>query len=128
MDALNTLLARCKCGVYLTVNEHRDYYDTPAQRLEELDSREAPPNISDEVRAGILASGNIVELQFYPDTPVGFYVIVHHDLDEALRLALDCIGAAERRGEAVTTAARHDRSAPRQPAVGTRLDRSVGRL
>ena len=94
MDALKTLLARCKCGVYLTVNEHRDYYDTPAQRLEELDSREAPPRISDEVRAGILSSGNIVELQFYPDTPVGFYVIVHHDLDEALRLALDCIGAA----------------------------------
>lgn len=94
MDALKTLLARCKCSVYLKVNEHRDYYDTPAQRLEELDSRECPPEISAEVRAGILSSGNIVELQFYPETPVGFYVIVHHDLDEALRLALDCIGAA----------------------------------
>jgi hypothetical protein len=94
MDALKTLLARCKCGVYLTVNEHRDYYDTPAQWLEELDSRECPPQISDEVRAGILSSGNIVELQFYPDTPVGFHVIVHHDLDEALRMALECVGAA----------------------------------
>ena len=94
MDALKTLLAHCKCGVYLTVNEHRDYYDTPQQRLEELDTRECPPAISDEVRAGILRTGNIVELQFYPNTPVGFYVIVHHDLDEALRLALDCIGAA----------------------------------
>lgn len=93
-DALKALLARCKCGVYLTVNEHRDYYDTPAQRLEELDTRECPPHISDEVRAGILSSGNIVELQFYPDTPVGFYVIVHHDLDEALRLALERVGAA----------------------------------
>jgi hypothetical protein len=94
MDALKTLLARCKCGVYLTVNEHRDYYETPAQRLDELDTRACPPRISDEVRAGILSSGNIVELQFYPDTPVGSHLIVHHDLDEALRLALDCIGAA----------------------------------
>ena len=88
MDKLARLLALCKCGVYLTVNEHRDYYDTPAQRLEELESRECPPKISDEVRAGILSSGNIVELQFYPDTPVGFYCIVHYDLDAALDAAL----------------------------------------
>ena len=45
-------------------------------------------------RAGILATGNVVELQFYPDTPIGSYHIVHHDLDETLRLALECIGAA----------------------------------
>jgi len=94
MDALKTLLARCKCGVYLTVNEHRDSYDTPEQWLDELGGRECPPEISEEVRAGILSGGNIVELQFYPDSPVGFYVIVHHDLDEALRLALKCVGAA----------------------------------
>lgn len=92
-DKLKELLARCKCGVYLTVNEHRDYYDTPEQRLDELQSRECPPEISDEVRSGILSSGNIVELQFYPNTPVVFYVIVHHDVDEALRLALQCLDA-----------------------------------
>lgn len=57
MDALKTLPARCQCGVYLKMNEHRDYYDTPAQRLEELDSRECPPEISAVVRAGILSSG-----------------------------------------------------------------------
>lgn len=94
MDKLKTLLTRCKCGVYLTVNEHRDYYDTPQQRLEELDGRECPPRISDEVRAGILSGGNIVELQFYPYTPVGCHVIVHYDLDQALQLALECLGDA----------------------------------
>ena len=93
MDALKTLLARCKCGVFLTVNEHRDYYETPAQRLERYAGFECPPNISDEVRAGILSSGTIVELNFYPDTPIGSYHIVHHDLDEALRLALGCLDA-----------------------------------
>lgn len=31
MDKLKKLMARCKCGVYLAVNEHRDYYDTPAR-------------------------------------------------------------------------------------------------
>lgn len=94
MDALKTLLARCKCGVFLTVNEHRDYYETPEQRLEWYAGMECPPDISDDVRAGILSSGNIVDLQFYPDTPIGSSQIVHHDLDEALRLALECLGAA----------------------------------
>jgi hypothetical protein len=94
MDALTTLLARCKCGVYLTVNEHRDYYETPAERLEWYAGLECQPDISEDVRAGILSSGNIVDLRVYPDTPIGSYHIVHHDLDEALRLALECVGAA----------------------------------
>lgn len=94
MDKLRILLARCKCGVLLTVNEHRNYYDTPQQRLQELDGREFPPSISDEVRAGILSEGIIVELQFYPDTPIGFHTVVHYDLDQALQLALECLGAA----------------------------------
>ena len=91
MDALRTLLARCKCGVYLAVNEHRDYYENAAQRLEWYAGLECPPQISDEVRAGILASETIVDLQFYPDTPIGSYHIVHHDLDAALRMALECL-------------------------------------
>lgn len=90
-EALKTLLGRCKCGVFLTVNEHRDYYETPQQCLERHAELECPPEISDEVRAGILSSGNIVDLHFYPDTPIGGYHIVHHDLDEALRLALECL-------------------------------------
>ena len=92
MDALKTLLARCKCGVFLKVNEHRDYYLTAEQWLAEYADMECPPAIID--RASILSSGNVVDLQFYPDSPVGSYHIVHHDLDEALRMALVCIGDA----------------------------------
>lgn len=94
MNALKTLLARCQCGVFLTINEHRDYYETPEQRLEWYAGLECPPEISDKVRSGILTSGNIVDLQFYPDTPNCGYQIVHHDIDEALRQALECIGTA----------------------------------
>lgn len=94
MDKLTELLSRCKCGVFLIVNEHRDYYETPQERLDWYASLESPPEITDEVRAGILATGNIVDLQFYPDTPVGSYQIVHYDLDEALRLALGCVSTS----------------------------------
>ena len=94
VKTLKELMARCKCGVLLSVNEHRVYYETPAQRLAWYDDLACPPEIGDEVRAGILSSGNIVDLHFYPESPIGFYQIVHYDLDEALRLALACLPAA----------------------------------
>lgn len=91
VSALHQLLTRCKCGVYLTVNEHRDYYETPAERLDWYARLECPPHIDADVRAGILATGNIVDLQFYPYAPTGSHHLVHYDLDEVLRLALDLV-------------------------------------
>lgn len=111
MDKLKQLMARCKCGVFLTVNEHRDYYLTAEERLEELASRECPPEYTDDVRKAmvetkaiiryltavksrIIAETNtIVELQFYPDTPIGSYSVIHHDLDAALDEALACLSS-----------------------------------
>lgn len=92
MDKLKILLERCKCGVYLTINEHRDYYEGPSARLDWYAGLECSPEIAPEVRGAILLSNNIVDLQFYPDTPVGSYHIVHHDLDSALDEALACLG------------------------------------
>jgi hypothetical protein len=91
MDALKELLTHCKCGVFLTVNEHRNYYLTPEQQLGDYEARECSPEFSEEVRAGILKSGNIVEIQFYPTSPIGSYLIVDYDLDRAVQQALDCI-------------------------------------
>ena len=91
MDKLKQLLARCKCGVFLTVNEHRDYYRSVAYTLDQIACRECPPEIEDGVRAKMIETDTIVELQFYPDTPVGSYSIYHHDLDAALDEALQCL-------------------------------------
>ncbi len=91
MDKLMELLGRCKCGVYLTVNEHRDYYQTAAQALVEADRFECPPQIAPDVKAQMIETNTIVRLQFYPDTPIGFYSIWHHDLDAALDAALACL-------------------------------------
>lgn len=92
-DLLKQLLARCKCGVYLTFNEYKDCYWKTQEGLDDIDARECPPRYSDDVRAGILRTGNLIELQFYPETPVGSYTIVHHDLEQALRDALACCEA-----------------------------------
>lgn len=89
-DLLKQLLTRCKCGVYLTVNEYKDYHWTVQEGLDDIWSRESPPQITLEVWEEILKTGNLIELQFYPDTPIGSYTIVHHDLEQALRDALAC--------------------------------------
>jgi len=39
----------------------------------------------------IYETNNLVHIQFYPDTPIGFYNILHYDLDKALDLALEII-------------------------------------
>ena len=91
MDKLKELLTRCKCGVFLIVNEHRDYYQTVEQRLEEVAGYECPPEIAPEVRAAMIATDTMIDLQFYPDTPIRSYRIVHYDLDAALDEALNCL-------------------------------------
>ena len=88
MIKLAKLLSRCKCGVFFVVNEHRDYYQTAEQRLEELACFECPPEIDDLVRAEIIARNSLVDLQFYPDTPIGSYQIIHYDAEAALDEAL----------------------------------------
>ena len=93
MDKLKELMSRCKCGVFLSVNEHRDYYQTAAARLEELAGYECPPEIEPEVRQKIIETDTIINLHFYPDTPIGFYSLYHYDLDAALDEALACLEA-----------------------------------
>ena len=91
MDKLKELLSRCKCGVFVVVNEHRDYYQSAEQRLEELSLFECPSVITDEVRAKMVELDTIIDVQFYPDTPISSYSIYHYDLDAALDEALACL-------------------------------------
>lgn len=90
MDNLKKLMAKCRCSVSVTVNDHRNYYDTAAQALKEAEEYECPPKIEPEVREKMIATDTIVKVQFYPDTPIGSYCIWHHDLDAALVIALSC--------------------------------------
>jgi hypothetical protein len=84
MDKLKELLSLCKCGVFVSVNEHRDYYNTAEESLDGAEGLECPPEINDDVRAQMIALNTIIRIQFYPDTPIGSYDIWHHDLDAAL--------------------------------------------
>jgi hypothetical protein len=90
-DKLKELISRCKASVHVTVNDHRDYCMTAEAHLKELDERgDHPLEIAPEVRARMILTDTIVNLHFYPHTPIGFYEIYHYDLDKALDKALAC--------------------------------------
>ncbi len=99
MDDLQKLIARCKCGVYVTVNAHRDAHQNAqdwwrdrkwTMLVADLDLIEKSPEF-----AVMMATDTVVEVQFYPDTPVSFYRVLHHDLASALAEAVKLIEGDE---------------------------------
>ena len=86
MNKLQELMNRCKCGVYVTVNEHRDTYETVESWLHEQGA-----DISDSVKSEMITRNTLISVQFYPETPISFHVIYHFSLDAALSEALRCI-------------------------------------
>lgn len=90
LDKLKTLLTRCKCGVYVEVNAHRDVYESVETHFEDLEIQ-APLRIDPDIRAKMIELNTIVEIQFYPTSPVGFFRVYHYDLEAALDKALQCL-------------------------------------
>ena len=84
MDKLKELISKCKCSVMLSINDHRDNYETVEQYL-----RRNNPEIEDpEIVAKMIETDTIICLIFYPNTPIGSCEIYHYDLDRAFDEAL----------------------------------------
>ena len=69
-----------KCGLYLEHNSYRDYYTPLTTAVEE----EGEHWISEDERAKALESGEIWTLQWYPNTPIGFYRVVGSSLESVI--------------------------------------------
>jgi hypothetical protein len=84
MRTLEDLIARVAVSVDLEVNMHRTYYETLDGALEGFarDDSHSPESI-----ASCRASGNVYALQFYPDTPIGFYCLIGGTLAEVVERA-----------------------------------------
>jgi len=87
---LDELIARCKCGVYLMVNQHRDYYQSAADYVAEhlKNHEDCPPDVVGELP---FDGDTVVELQFYPNTPIGSYLCLARSLEDALKYAEECL-------------------------------------
>jgi len=87
MKKLNNLIKSCKAGIHLTINAHKDYYESVDDNIDDDFKKELELNVLNRMKE----LDTIIELQFYPDTPVGFYRIYHYDLELAIDEALNIL-------------------------------------
>lgn len=82
---LKKILKRCKCGVHLSINAHRDFRQTVEEYFEDLGYLiEDPIEVTPEIKKKMIELNTIIELQVYPNTPVSFFTVYHYDLDLAI--------------------------------------------
>lgn len=94
MSQLNKIIERCKCGVYLNINTHKDVYQTTEEAIEEIQYRMVDSGcdpLDDYLVNRMIHHDIIINLQFYPNTPISSYGLYHYDLDEILDIAVDII-------------------------------------
>lgn len=88
MDKLKEILSICRCSFSIEVNRHKDFYQTIKEYLEDDEKYE---DATEDICKKIIDNDNIIEIWMHKDTPVGFYKIIHYDLDLAIEEALKCI-------------------------------------
>jgi len=89
---MEEIIQKCKCGIYLSVNQYRDYYQSIEDAVKEERERNST-DINDELAARMVAEKSLISLQFYPDTPVGFYIVYGTTLDEVVTKAKSVINS-----------------------------------
>lgn len=99
MNKLSLIQQKCQCSVSITINRHRNYYQSIQEGVDDikkptinqiLNSCESEL-LSEEIANKMIEHNTIIDLQFYPNTPIGFYSIYHYDLEMALDEALEIL-------------------------------------
>ena len=125
MNDIQKLLSLCKCGVYITVNGHRDNYETVESYLNNIEfGFNEKLDIEQSVREKMIKTNTVIEIQFYPSTPVGFHVVYHQNLKGALKYALSCFESNPERLPGGTTTI----DTNQQPSSAAPVDRVVGQF
>ncbi len=87
MNELIELFNKCKGSVTIEHNPHKDYYSTVVDYIR----GDAKQEVDEVVLAKMIDLDTIIAITFYPDTPVGFYTVLHYDLNLAVKEALNIV-------------------------------------
>lgn len=86
LEKLQYIIENSKAGVSLEINNYRNYYDKiEVVAADYVERGDLEQSVADE----IIKSGNLVDFHCYKDTPIGFYKIIHHSLEEAINEMYD---------------------------------------
>ena len=89
---MKNILQLCKCGVFFSANEHKDYYESAESWLiNQIQGQSDIDEIGKEVWDEMIKRDIVLRLQFYPDTPIGFYVVYHYDYDKLVERAKELL-------------------------------------
>ena len=83
MDKFIRLSLLCKASTSISVNEHKDCYQSVEDYLTESEAE-----VSQDIRQQMIELDRVVCVHFYPHTPIGFYQVYHWDVDKAVDEAL----------------------------------------
>ena len=83
MNNLNELAKLCKCSILIEINNHKLSYTNIEDYLKNS-TNVYEDNVENVIIEKIIKNDSIVELQVYPDNPVGFYHCYHYDIDIAI--------------------------------------------
>lgn len=90
MTTIDDLISKCKGGVYLTVNDHKNSYQNVEEYFDDISGHREIEIYEKEYE--LMKENDIVyELQFYPNTPVGFYHVYGSSLEYVLGKAEECL-------------------------------------
>ena len=78
------LLPKHKSGLHLQHNDHKNVYETAVQWIVDNDWCDWE---SEEAKQRAIDTDEIWTLQWYPDTPVGFYALAAPTFEELLEWA-----------------------------------------
>ena len=81
MEKLKEIINICKASVTISINDHKDLYTSVENYMKD---EKATFEISERVLNEMVEKDTIVRIQCYPNTPVGFFVVFHHDIEAAL--------------------------------------------
>lgn len=89
MQKLQQLIELCKCEINISINPHRNYYETVEEYLKDSFDGLAFEETDNAVIDEMIKRDTIVQIQYYPNTPIGFNVQYHYNIDMALDAALE---------------------------------------
>lgn len=82
-NILAKLIKHCKASIFLSVDTHKDYYDSINTYIEKLEFADDEfyecydKTVIDKCKE----LDTIIELTFYPHTPIGSIEFIHYDLE-----------------------------------------------
>lgn len=87
-EKIKHIVKVCKAEVDITFNANTSSYMTVKEYIENDDRYE---DVEARVKNRMCDTDSMVEVYFYPDTPVGPYHIAHYDLEMALDEAIEIL-------------------------------------